>query len=166
MISTQQGNLAAAVTHKVREEIDLPADVISHQILLYPVIAAVFDTDSYMAFQEGFLNDRKDMIWYWKQYVGTDLQNASHPFASVINQPDFVGLPPALVVTSGLDPLSDEGENYARKMFQFGVPVESVRITDAYHGFFSGASESAETRKFLNLARNFLDGDHPSKTAK
>ena len=66
------------------------------------------------------------------------------------------GLPPALVITAECDPLRDEGEAYARKLTEAGVPTRLHRYEGAGHGFvqfFSWLPEFhgvfAETAAFL-----------------
>ena len=48
---------------------------------------------------------------------------------------DLAGLSPALVVTAGFDPLRDEGEQYAAKLAEAGVVVDSRQMRSLIHGF-------------------------------
>ena len=47
------------------------------------------------------------------------------------------GLPPAFVMTAGLDPLRDEGEAYGEKLRGSGVPTMIMRVEDMPHGFIT-----------------------------
>ena len=54
---------------------------IAAQLLIYPVIAADFDTESHRAYATGYYNSREAMVWYWDQYV-PDPDDRVHPYAS------------------------------------------------------------------------------------
>ena len=46
--------------------------------------------------------------------------------ASPIRARSLAGLPPALIVSAGFDPLGDKGEAYAERLPDGGVRVDSV----------------------------------------
>jgi acetyl esterase len=75
--------------------------------------------------------------------------------ASPGRAPSLRGLPPALVITAGFDPLCDEGEDYARRLRRDGVLVDSVRYGGMIHGFF-GMGRAVETanRAIAHAARS------------
>lgn len=126
------GNLAAVTAVMAR---DRGGPSIAAQLLLYPVIAADFDTDSYRMFGHGFYNPRTALQWYWDQYVPTD-GDRMHPYASPLHA-DLTGLPPAVVVLAGHDPLRDEGIAYADALDAAGVPTTRCAFDGGIHGFMT-----------------------------
>ncbi|MFI6430206.1 alpha/beta hydrolase [Rhodococcus oryzae] len=148
------GNLAA-VTALIARERGGPA--LAAQLLLYPVIAADFETDSYREFATGFFNTRAAMQWYWDQYVA--VEDRDHPHASPLRA-DLAGLPPAVVVTAGCDPLCSEGDAYADALAAEGVPVNHRRYDGAIHGFMTmgmlALARSAQKQAWADL-REILD---------
>jgi acetyl esterase len=128
------GNLAAVVALAARER---GGPAISHQVLIYPVTDCAFDTPSYEAFADGYWMSREDMRWVWECYIGEELAHADDPLASVLRAPDLTGLPPAVVVTAGCDVLRDEGNRYAKRLSEAGVPVTLLEYPGQIHGFWS-----------------------------
>lgn len=106
----------------------------AEQVLLYPVTDANFDTASYRQFGTGYYLGREQMMWYWDQYLPNQVERAN-PTASPLNASleQLRGLPPALITTNEADVLRDEGEAYASKLRQAGVPVTQVRYQGIIH---------------------------------
>ena len=65
-------------------------------------------------------------MWFWGHYLNSDKDKAN-PYASPAKASSLRGLPPALVVTAGFDPLRDEGETYAARLQEAGAKTECVR---------------------------------------
>ena len=126
------GNLAAVTTLMAR---DRGGPSIAAQLLLYPMIAADFDTDSYRLFGDGFYNPRPALQWYWDQYVPA-VDDRHHPYASPLHA-DLTGLPPAVVVLAGHDPLRDEGIAYADALTDAGVVTTRCAFDGGIHGFMT-----------------------------
>ncbi|MFF4885723.1 alpha/beta hydrolase [Streptomyces nigra] len=127
------GNMAAALTLMAKQRGDVP---LVAQVLFYPVTDASFDTESYHRFAEGYFLRRDAMRWFWDQYTTDAAERAqitASPLRATVEQ--LTGLPPALVVTAEADVLRDEGEAYANKLREAGVPVTAVRYQGAIHDF-------------------------------
>lgn len=127
------GNMATAVALLAKERGGPP---IKFQLLFYPVTNASFDTPSYMAYQDGYWLTRKAMMWFWNNYVSnqTNLKEPTvSPLQASIEQ--LRGLPRALIINGEFDVLRDEGEAYAHKLMQAGVPVTAVRYLGTINDF-------------------------------
>jgi acetyl esterase len=127
------GNLAAVVCQLARDE---GGPRPRFQALIYPVIDYSDKRRSYELFGEGFFLTSEEMDWYRDNYFAA-AEDRGDPRASPILAADLSNLPPAHVVTSGFDPLRDEGEDYARALEQAGVPVTLRRESDLVHGFIN-----------------------------
>jgi acetyl esterase len=127
------GNLAAVVALLAR---DRGGPALCHQLLVYPVTDMAFTSESYVTNGEGYFLTRDMMAWFGAQYL-PEGQATNDPMLSPLYAPDLSGLPPATVITAEYDPLRDEGEAYARKLVEAGVPTDLVRYDGVIHGFFS-----------------------------
>lgn len=127
------GNMTAAVTLMAKQR-GGPGFV--HQVLFYPVTDASFDTESYRQFATGYFLRKDAMQWFWDQYT-TDPKQRTEVTASPLRatSEQLAGLPPALVITAEADVLRDEGEAYANKLRDAGVPVTAVRFQGIIHDF-------------------------------
>jgi acetyl esterase len=126
------GNLAAVVALLAR---DRRGPRLAHQLLVYPVIDCAFDTKSYLDNAAGYFLTREMMRWFWHHYLDKPDQ-AADPVASPIRAATLAGLAPATVITAEYDPLRDEGEAYASRLAQAGVPTTLTRYDGVIHGFF------------------------------
>lgn len=125
------GNLAAVVSLLAR---DAGAPAIAFQALLYPVTDVGAERASYERFADGYMLTRVSMRWFIDHYVGS--RDAAHDWrASPLRAASLTGLPPALIVTAGFDPLRDEGEAYAQALRDAGVRVDYVCYGGMIHGF-------------------------------
>jgi acetyl esterase len=128
------GNLATVTALAAR---DRKGPAIAGQLLLYPVIAADFGTPSYRQLGTGYYNTASAMAWYWDQYA-PNLADRSHPLAAPLLA-QLSGLPPAVVITAGYDPLRSEGAAYAKALAAAGVPTIHRDYDGAIHGFMTMA---------------------------
>ncbi|WP_326595839.1 alpha/beta hydrolase [Streptomyces sp. NBC_01803] len=127
------GNMSAALTLMAKDRGDV---ALAAQVLFYPVTDAAFDTPSYHQFAEGYFLRREAMKWFWDQYTTAEADRAqitASPLRATTEQ--LAGLPPALVITAEADVLRDEGEAYADKLREAGVPVTAIRVQGVIHDF-------------------------------
>ncbi|MEE2663982.1 MAG: alpha/beta hydrolase [Myxococcota bacterium] len=127
------GNLAAVVAQLAKQR---GGPALAHQLLIYPVTAHDFTTPSYEENAEGYFLTRDMMQWFWHHYLER-AEDGQDPLAAPLRAKDLSGLPPATVVTAEYDPLRDEGEAYARRLDEAGVPTQAVRYDGVIHGFVS-----------------------------
>ncbi|WP_273842777.1 alpha/beta hydrolase [Rubrobacter calidifluminis] len=127
------GNLAAVVALMARRQ---GGPEISRQVLIYPAVDLGGRYPSHEENGEGYFLTTAAMEWFVTHYI-QDEAAAKSWMASPLLAEDHSGLPPAVVLTAGFDPLRDEGRAYARKLREAGVKVEEIRHDDQIHGFVS-----------------------------
>lgn len=126
------GNLAAVCALRAR---DSGGPRIDLQVLVYPVTDHDFTTSSYREHGDcGYSLGRAEMEWFWSLYA--DPVQRRHPDASPLRARKLAGLPPALIMVAGFDPLLDDSLAYAARLEREHVEVEVVRFDDMLHGFF------------------------------
>jgi acetyl esterase len=127
------GDMTAALTLMAKERGDVE---FIHAQMYYPVTDAAMDTNSYDEFADGPFLTRKTMEWFWDAYIDDPAQRSeitASPNEATIEQ--LEGLPPTLLLVDEADVLRDEGEAYAAKLRQAGVPVTTVRYDGVHHDF-------------------------------
>jgi acetyl esterase/lipase len=126
------GALAAAVTLMAR---DRGGPAISFQALHIPVLDDRLRTASQRQMAEtlGFSSGAAEGMWL--HYLGEDAdRTATSPYAAPARAESLAGLPPAFIQVNGLDPLRDEGIEYALRLLADDVPVELYCGPGLYHG--------------------------------
>ncbi|MCD8509355.1 MAG: alpha/beta hydrolase [Bacillus sp. (in: Bacteria)] len=129
------GNIATVMTLMTR---DRNGPEITSQVLLYPLTTFkdiplasrdIYDSGYYLLSRSVMYRARdlytpEELMWL-------------NPYASPLHAEDLSGLPPALIITAEFDPLRDEGEAYAERLAEYGVPVRATRYRGVMHGFVS-----------------------------
>lgn len=129
------GTLAAACALLARDA-GLPLQL---QLLIYPGTCAHQDTDSHTRYAHGLVLEREGIQWFFNHYVRSPADREDWRFAPLL-APDVEGVAPACFCLAELDPLVDEGVQYADMLRMAGVPVE----LDIYKGV---------THEFIKMGR-------------
>lgn len=148
-------NLVAAVTFVAK---DSHFRRITHQVLYYPAVDLDFDEQRYDSLQEnaqGYGLETTELAAATSFYVANGADPAD-PLVSPIKRKDLRGLPTALVITAGYDPLRDEGIAYAQRLSEAGVDVTHVRFENANHGFAANFSWIDEFYDVFRTTAKFL----------
>lgn len=136
------GNLAAVTSIRARND---GGPKLVHQLLIYPVIASEPETKSHHKFAEGFLLTRRNILWFYKNYLRTE-EDVFDPRFSPILEKDLSNLPKTTIVLAGYDPLYDEGLAYSQRLKSDGNEVEVLDYNGMIHGFiaFSDVVDGAD----------------------
>ncbi|NEA28724.1 alpha/beta hydrolase [Actinomadura bangladeshensis] len=127
------GNMTAALAIMAKRRGDVR---FVHQSMYYPVTDAGQDTGSYREFADGPYLTARAMAWFWDAYTMDPVQRTeitASPLRATLD--DLRGLPPAFLIVDENDVLRDEGEAYARRLTEAGVPTTSVRYNGILHDF-------------------------------
>jgi acetyl esterase len=149
--SSAGGNLAAVAALAAR---DRGGPKIAFQLLTVPATEFRSTAASTSEFAEGYGLTRADMEWYGAHYLGNDAER-DHPYASVLRA-DLQGMPPAFVITAECDPLRDDGEAYAKRLRELGIPATYKRYAGMFHGFLGFPDMLPEATEALDDAGKAL----------
>ncbi|MDV7354716.1 alpha/beta hydrolase [Rhodococcus oxybenzonivorans] len=140
------GGLAAGTVLRARDEGVVP---VAFQLLDIPELDDRLTTASMTTFVDTPLWHRPNAILSWQYYLGTSYAGPEDPNVSIYAAParatDLRGLPPTYLCTMELDPLRDEGIDYALGLLRAGISVELHSFPGTFHG--SGLLATAEVSK-------------------
>lgn len=151
------GNMAIAMTLMAKER---KGPYIQKQLLYYPVTNACFNTSSYLQFAEKYYLYREGIIWFWNQYTTSDYNRnriTVSPLRATTEQ--LKGLPEAMILNGEADVLRDEGEAYARKLRDAGVPVTAMRFQGIIHDFvmLNALDQTKACRAAMNASVSWIN---------
>lgn len=128
------GNIAAALALKARDNGKHPLGL---QLLMNPVLdLSSFHNPSYLKYgRKGFGLTMEKMVWARGLYV-PNKELRTHPYVSPLLTDDHRDLPPAVIITSALDPLKNEGQKYTQLLTEAGVWTKYICVPKVIHGVF------------------------------
>ncbi|MBJ3810712.1 alpha/beta hydrolase [Streptomyces flavofungini] len=151
------GNLAAVSALTARDQDGPP---LALQVLIYPSLDGRdrSGSDDSTEYGSSFLTVVHGR-WFREQYLGAYLRAGGDPTdarVSPLLAPDLTGLPPAVVVTAGHDPLCAEGRAYAARLRDAAVPVTEGHFPAMFHGFFGFPALLADARAAQETVREAI----------
>ena len=123
------------------------------QCLIYPMTDPSCSSKSHDDFATGYFLTHEVMQWFWKQ-LNESQENLSDPCFNLLQEHSYP-LPKTLLITAGFDPLSDEGEEYARKIFESGNTVDHIHYPHLIHGFVTMTALRASKEAALDLINTY-----------
>src|SRR5678815_2628523 len=150
------GNMTAVTAIKAKEN---RGPEIKLQIMMWPIVDADFETESYQQFGRDRFLSTPLMKWMYDMYIadpGKRKDMHASPLRASIE--DLKGLPPALIQVAENDILRDEGEAYGRKLDEAGVDVTTVRYDGMIHdfGLLNGLANEPAVRSLFEHAASEL----------
>ena len=127
------GTLAATVCRRARDE---GGPEIRFQALIYPVTDMTLSQPSMTEMAEGYNFTREAMEWFCELYMPDEIA-LRDPDVSPLFAEELGGLPPALIIGAGFDPLRDDAKAYADALSAAGVTTEQVYYDGMIHGFLN-----------------------------
>lgn len=136
------------------------------QVLVYPVTNLVArDTPSHEEFAQDHFLTAASMEWFKENFLARP-EDAHSPDASPAFREDLRGLPPALVITAECDPLRDEGEIYARRMQDAGVPVTMTCYKGMIHPFLNLLGVTSGAQRAVDEIAAAVRAMGPARTTR
>ncbi len=147
------GGAIAAVLARACAQGEAPP--IRFQLLIYPVVMHEGVTASRQRLTEGWGLDAADMEWFANCTFAAG-GDRREPRASPLLHPVPEGLAPALVITAGFDPLTDEGARYAERLNNAGVACAHWHFGDQIHGFVSMTAVSTRAIEVIEGCAGYV----------
>lgn len=159
------GHFTAVICQELKRTGESQPDL---QLLCYPAVEADSQTQSMTTYADAYPLSKETMDWFMGHYgdPGTPTDDLR---LSPLHAPDLAGLAPAILVTAGFDPLVDQGEAYAHRLLEAGVPTVFRCYDSLAHGFlsFTGLVKAGDiaAREIAGLVRQGYDGLLPAAAA-
>lgn len=141
------GTLATVVSQLARDD-DGPLPAL--QWLAYPLTNADAKTCSRALFANGFLLTEHDLTWFGAEYLAGSGVASTDSRVSPMLATNLAGLPPAVLITAGFDPLHDEATEYAHALRSAGVAVDLLEMPSLIHAFLNLGSLGGSTAQGIS----------------
>ena len=150
------GGIATALAFEPSLQVDGTSVVA--QVLLYPVVDVSAESAGYARLEEGFPLTADTMRWFAREFLANAEDGHDHRVSPLLAARDqnAAPQPPAWIITLGLDPLAEEGLEYARLLAERGTHVELTHLPGNAHGIFTSAGKIRAGETQLVRAAEFI----------
>ena len=153
------GNLVAAISHKARDTRNFK---IHKTVLLYPTLQTDYSlkTPYQSVIKNGYdyMLTRKNLKEFVNMYVKQE-DDLYDPYCAPLMDKNFKKLPQTLIVTCELDPLRDEGREYAKLLVKYKNKVTHLEY-NTMHGYMRNKMYKEEIESTFNEIRLFLGDEN------
>jgi acetyl esterase len=162
------GNLAAVLAQRIAQRCKQRGqqrreNAMRLQVLVYPATNLRDAPASRAENAQGYLLTAANIAWFETQFAaGLD---TADPLVSPALATDLHGLPPALLVGAGFDPIRDDGLAYAGLLRAAGVPVQLLHYGGQFHGFVNFDAVLRTSRDALDRIGDALAGAFAGEAA-
>lgn len=151
------GNFSAIICQDMKKE---GKTIPVLQLLIYPATNLVDELPSHKTYGETYPLSSETMDWFMQHYIPEGVDRSDLRLSPALSD-DLSGLPPAIVITAGFDPLLDDGKQYAEKLSDAGVVAHYDCYDSLAHGFtaFTGVCREADEacREIAHKVRSSYD---------
>lgn len=159
------GNISAVMAQEARRlGIELAL-----QVLAYPATELEESFPSLAENADGYMVTEQMLSHIQHAVAGsTNHLDLTSPWFSPRRQSNLHGLAPAVIVSAGLDPIRDDGLDYAARLRKASVPVQLLHYPGQFHGFLNfdaindGASDAL--RRIAGALTQAFAGEHTDLT--
>lgn len=135
-------NIATAACLMAKQH---PEIKVSHQLLFYPALDATMSSKSYDQYAEGYGLESSTMVYCWDQYVQDESEKQNELVSPLLAQ-SLDGLPDATIFVCEYDPVRDDGERYAQKLWDAGIQVNFHLLDGMIHGAIHMTAITSEAK--------------------
>ncbi|MFW1774988.1 alpha/beta hydrolase [Acinetobacter seifertii] len=135
-------NIAAATCLMAKQ---LPEIKVSHQLLFYPALDATMSSKSHHQYAEGYGLEASTMVYCWDQYVQDESEKHNELVSPLLAQ-SLEGLPDATIFVCEYDPVREDGERYAQKLWDAGIHTKLHFLEGMIHGAIHMTAITSEAK--------------------
>jgi len=125
------GNLSAAISHATRTSAKKPVG----QVLIYPALDSDLTKGTYIEHAEAPMLTTRETVFYKTVRVNSKMELLLDPTCNPLNDTDYSGLPPTVIISAQCDPLSGDGNIYQQRIEAAGGKAVWFNEIGLIHGY-------------------------------